>query len=303
MSTEFCKHNISPSAQYDINHFLGQLWGSQDKQPILAMHGWQDNAASFNALAPLIVKNTPVLSIDLPGHGLSSWLPPGSIYTEAVYVLLIKRIIKYFGWEKGKILCHSLSAMTTYWYAATFPTELQYVIALDNFKFPYIDVKYYTCLFENGINSLIKLEGSMNDKVSYTKEEIKEKWLQGYIDIDDTALDILLTRGITQKSDGTYVVNRDPRVRLLPIHSLFGKEHLENFAEFITCPYLILKAIDAPYVEPQEYHHNALQIMQQHNKDVYYEEVPGKHHFHLTHAEHAAHFINQFLEKYDQCKI
>lgn len=263
------------------------------------MHGWQDNAASFSMLAPLIVKNTPVLSIDLPGHGLSSWLPPGSIYTEVVYILLIKRIIKYFGWEKVKILAHSLSTMVTHWYAATFPTEMQYVIALDFFKFPSMDVDHYTFAFGDAINSLIKLEKSAISQLSYTKEEIKNKWLGGYIQMDDAACNLLMSRAIRQKENGRYVLNRDPRLRVIPIHTLFSKEQLEDFSKLITCPYLILKGIESPYIEPKEDYHGALQIMQQHNKDVHYEEVPGRHHFHLTHAEPAAEIINRFLEKYD----
>lgn len=276
----------------------GLLWGSQDKQPILAMHGWQDNAASYNVLAPLIIKNTPVLSIDLPGHGLSSWLSPGSIYTELVYILLIKRIMKHFGWEKVKMLSHSLSAMTTYWYAAMFPMEIQFVIALDYFKFPSMDTHYHTFIFGKAINSLIKLEENMDNQRSYTETEIKKKWLDGIVQVDDAARNILISRGIRQK-DGMYVLNRDPRIRIIPIHTAFSKEQLEDFAKLITCPYLILRGIESPYVESEEDYHNALRIIRQHNKDVYYEEVPGKHHFHLTHAEHSANIINRFLEKYD----
>lgn len=263
------------------------------------MHGWQDNAASFNVLAPLVIKNTPVLSIDLPGHGLSSWLSPGSIYTEAVYILLIKQIMKYFGWKKVKILSHSLSSMTTYWYAAMFPTEVQFVIALDYFKFPSMDTCYYAYKFGKAIDSLIKLDGSMNNQRSYTEAEIKKKWLDGIVQIDDVSRNILMSRGIRQTEDGMYILNRDPRIRVIPIHTLFSKEQLEDFAKLITCPYLILKGIESPYVESKKDYHGALQIMQQHNKDIYYEEVPGNHHFHLTHAEHPANIINQFLEKYD----
>ncbi|XP_014606844.1 PREDICTED: probable serine hydrolase isoform X3 [Polistes canadensis] len=58
----------------------GKLWGSRDKQPIVAIHGWQDNAGSFDNLAPFISSNLPILSIDLPGHGYSSHLPSGQFY-------------------------------------------------------------------------------------------------------------------------------------------------------------------------------------------------------------------------------
>lgn len=245
------------------------------------------------------MKNTPVLAIDLPGHGLSSWLPPGSLYTEMVYVLLIKRIMKYFKWEKIKIMAHSLGSMTTYWYAALFPTELQYVIALDYFKFPVLDTHYYAHAFGNAINSLIKLEENVDSQVNYSEAEMKKKWLARLEQIDDAACNILMTRGVRQKEDGMYVLSRDPRTRVIPIHTIFSKEQMEDFAKLITCPYLILRATESPYIEKKEYYHNAIQIMRQHNKDVYYEEVPGKHYFHLMLAEPAATVINRFLEKYD----
>ena len=49
---------------------------------ILCLHGWLDNAASFNRLAPLLLDSFPVsdeqqqqpmeiLALDFPGHGLS----------------------------------------------------------------------------------------------------------------------------------------------------------------------------------------------------------------------------------------
>ena len=51
---------------------------------VLCLHGWLDNAASFNRLAPLLLDSSPssdeeqvqyqpmeILALDFPGHGLS----------------------------------------------------------------------------------------------------------------------------------------------------------------------------------------------------------------------------------------
>lgn len=59
-------------------HVAGKLWGG-DKggQPILALHGWQDNAGTWDPLVPLLNVKRPILAIDFPGHGLSSNIPPG----------------------------------------------------------------------------------------------------------------------------------------------------------------------------------------------------------------------------------
>lgn len=277
----------------------GKLWGMQQKQPILAMHGWQDNAASFDCLAPLIVKNTPVLAIDLPGHGLSSWLPPGFMYMELVYFMLIKRIQKYFGWKKVKILGHSLSTMTAYWYAATFPMDMQYVVALDFFKFPTIETDMYAEFFGKAVNGILKLEENSNAPPRYSEDEIKTKWFGGYMHLDDKACKILMSRSVTQQEDGKYTFNRDPRLRVLPVHSMFSREQLEDFARLIKCPYLILKAENSFWPEKEEYYYSALEIMKASNNNLHFKKMPGTHHLHLTDAETTAVAINEFLEKYD----
>lgn len=55
--------------------YLAKWWGSKDKQPIIAIHGWQDNAGTFDPLVELLPTNLSILCIDLPGHGRSSHIP------------------------------------------------------------------------------------------------------------------------------------------------------------------------------------------------------------------------------------
>lgn len=80
---------------------LGKWWGPTNKQPIVAIHGWQDNAGTFDNLAPLLPSNIAILCIDLPGHGLSSHLSDGQFYYvfwDGVHIL--RRIVKYYKWNK-----------------------------------------------------------------------------------------------------------------------------------------------------------------------------------------------------------
>ena len=45
-------------------------WGPAAAPPVLALHGWLDNAASFDRLAPLL-DGLRIVALDLPGHGRS----------------------------------------------------------------------------------------------------------------------------------------------------------------------------------------------------------------------------------------
>lgn len=80
---------------------VGKWWGPNERQPILALHGRQDNAGTFDTLMPLLSDDVSVLCLDLPGHGLSSHYPESQFYY--CYwdgVILLRRIIKHFKWNK-----------------------------------------------------------------------------------------------------------------------------------------------------------------------------------------------------------
>lgn len=59
-----------------MNYYTsGKLWGPEDKQPIIFLHGWQDNAGTFDPLVALLPEDLAILCIEFPGHGFSSQYP------------------------------------------------------------------------------------------------------------------------------------------------------------------------------------------------------------------------------------
>ena len=52
-------------------------WGPDDGFPVLAIHGWLDNASSFDVVAQdLSGAGFRVVAVDMPGHGESSHRGP-----------------------------------------------------------------------------------------------------------------------------------------------------------------------------------------------------------------------------------
>ena len=59
----------------------GLSFGPTEGMPVLALHGWLDNANSFHELAAYLPPTVRFVAVDLPGHGFSSHRPVGAKYT------------------------------------------------------------------------------------------------------------------------------------------------------------------------------------------------------------------------------
>ncbi|KAG9510772.1 Serine hydrolase-like protein, partial [Fragariocoptes setiger] len=109
---------------------------TDDCVKILALHGWMDNAGSFDRLIPHL--NHPrgiyVVAMDLPGHGRSSQLPKGSIYGDTTFIVEIRRVVMQLGWKRFYIMGHSLGGGLALWYASLYPDEVEQLILLDFIK-------------------------------------------------------------------------------------------------------------------------------------------------------------------------
>ena len=55
------------------------LSGPEDGLPVIALHGWLDNANSFARLAPKL-DGLRIIALDMAGHGHSGHRPPGAGY-------------------------------------------------------------------------------------------------------------------------------------------------------------------------------------------------------------------------------
>ncbi|KAI4503197.1 hypothetical protein M0802_001419 [Mischocyttarus mexicanus] len=279
----------------------GKLWGNdKSKQPILALHGWQDNAATFDNLAPLLIKHGPILAIDLPGHGLSSWLPPGQVYFEYNYVLLIHRLKRLFAWEKVKLLAHSFSNHFCFWYASMYPKDIAYMIAIDHLKPPSRTIEQYNNNLAKAFTKICEIEEIENKPRCYKKEELVKIWLKNTLgSITEDSCKILMTRGVTENPDGTVYLNRDPRLRILMSYSSMTHDQLKNMARSIICPYLFIKSDFKLYIEDKKLLFDVFDILKESSIDCQYHVIPHTHHIHLNDPQLLIQAIDPFLEKYN----
>uniref|UniRef100_A0A0P4W2V0 AB hydrolase-1 domain-containing protein n=2 Tax=Scylla olivacea TaxID=85551 RepID=A0A0P4W2V0_SCYOL len=275
----------------------GKMRGS-GPELVLGVHGWLDNANTFDLLCHHLPENTRFLSLDLPGHGRSDHFSPGFIYDPRGYMAAIKKTMTAIGWQRFTYLGHSMGAVVGIMYTSVFPEDVKAFISIDIIKPWSLDPerqpgalkKYMLQYFDNE-------DKASKQPLVYEEEELVKKTMEGSQSLDERGARILLQRGARRAKDGSgMVLTRDLRVKTFFIGFISMDEWLE-MAKAITCPLLIVRAKDGHAYEPEEKYKVMLKAFSQSCHHFQYHEVEGKHHVHLTNAGGVADLITPFLHK------
>ncbi|KAJ1520134.1 hypothetical protein ONE63_004352 [Megalurothrips usitatus] len=111
-------------------HVSGKWWGRKDVTPIIGLHGFEDNAGTYDRLAPILDVEA-FLAWDAPGHGRSSHVPVGMAYTFVDFIITLRHIIKHHGWKNISIIGHSFGSCMGHIYASLYPSEVEKFVSLD----------------------------------------------------------------------------------------------------------------------------------------------------------------------------
>uniref|UniRef100_A0A1I8PES6 AB hydrolase-1 domain-containing protein n=1 Tax=Stomoxys calcitrans TaxID=35570 RepID=A0A1I8PES6_STOCA len=283
-------------------HIAGKWYGPKHDRPLVGLHGWQDNAGTFDTLAPYLPRERAFLALDMPGHGLSSWLPEGIQYHSMDYVALINRLMEEFKWDTISILAHSMSAINSFVYAALFPAKVDLLISLDVLKPLTRSPDKIIDNYSERLQSALKIERRMRNKSeppAYEWDQLVERLHTGTSkSVDLEACKFLLKRNIKPSTHEPhkYYFSRDSRLKASLFYA-FSQEVPVEMGRRITCPHLFIKALGGPIYEERKYLEEVLAILQQ-KPNFEYHAIEGTHHVHLNEPEKVAKIVNSFLEKW-----
>jgi len=108
-----------------------QVWGDDGAPPLLALHGWLDNAGSFARLAPLLAARYQVIALELPGHGHSGHLAAGASYHYLEYVRVVLAAVEALALPRYRLLGHSLGAGVAALVAAATPARVERLLLIE----------------------------------------------------------------------------------------------------------------------------------------------------------------------------
>ena len=263
-------------------------WGRSGSIPVIALHGWLDNAASFDRILPFM-ENLHVIALDLAGHGRSSHRSADSSYDIWIDIGEVMSVADQMGWDRFALLGHSRGAIISGLIAGTFPERITHAVLIDG----YVPMPQSP---DNAAKQVMKAirENRRFAASSPTYFQDFDRAIQarvnGFVPLQIEAATLLANRGVAEGPRGYYWAS-DQRLKASS-YVKFSKENLESFFTGILARVLLIQAENSAF-SPDRQQSDLFGWIPQ--MDI--TKMPGSHHLHLEdQAELVAEKVQSFLK-------
>jgi pimeloyl-ACP methyl ester carboxylesterase len=264
-------------------------WGDRDAPPLLALHGWLDNAASFARLAPLLADSRRVIALDLPGHGHSAHLPASAPrYNNLDQVDHVLDFADALELDCFDLLGHSLGAGIASLAASAAPVRIGRLLLIEGLG-PLADDGSQTLARWRDAHAQREIPRRPPRVFASADIAVRARVAAGGLDADEARP--IVERNL-RKVDGGFTWRSDPRLRLTsPLR--IGEHQLRRLLAGIEAPTLLLLAEPAtPYLPPALMDARAACVAA-----IRVAHIAGPHHLHVRHPRDVADHVGEFLQQ------
>jgi pimeloyl-ACP methyl ester carboxylesterase len=257
-------------------------WGDHSLPPLLALHGWLDNAGSFARLAPLLATRYRVIGLELPGHGHSDHQPAGASDHYLDYVRDVLAAADTLQLQRYTLLGHSLGAGVSSLVAAAMPERIERLFLIEGLG----------PLGDDGSRTLDRFREALVSRGS-------SKRLRVFRDIDQavqarsmvSGLPAELARPIVERglieADGGWRWRSDPQLtRPSPIR--LAESQVHALLKGVTMPTALMLAQPATSYLPS----GSIQARANCLPEITVSHMDGGHHLHLEYPQAIADWIS-----------
>ena len=259
------------SWEVDGLHIAGLAWGNPEKSPLLALHGWLDNANSFAMLAPLL-NEFYVVALDLTGHGKSSRRSADASYQVYDDLPQIMGVVGQLGWERFDLMGHSRGAIIASLLAASFPEHIRRLVLLDGVAPPPLDENEFVTQMRRYVLEKKRLQNRRTRVYSTEDQAVSAREEQG---LNAQASRLIVSRNLTPV-DGGYTWTTDPRLRGASAMKMTTSQ-VDTVLQGLHMPTLLLMADEGL----SSSHASKFTSLGERIPGVVLETFPGGHHFHM----------------------
>jgi len=282
--------HAAAGAELQLDTASGRLaalrFGEAGVVPVLSLHGWLDNAASFVPLAAHL-EGLDLVALDLPGHGASMHLPPGAEYSLAGTVHAVLDAADTLGWKRFAVLGHSMGAAIGSILAVAAPQRIARLVAIEALG----------ALADDATRTATRLRESVAARRALTG-----KRLRVFPDLDaaisarmqanglsELVARLLVERGVTAVADG-YVWSTDPRLTVTTAVRM-TEAQIDDLLRHVDCPVRVIYAEPAQSYFPEPFRSERAALLPRGELIV----LAGGHHLHMEDPATVAAAIGDFL--------
>ena len=249
----------------------GLSWGDPQKPPLLALHGWLDNANSFAMLAPYL-HDYHLVALDLSGHGKSSRRSADATYHVYDDLPQILGVVNQLGWERFYLMGHSRGAIISSLFASVFPERVAGLILLDGVSPPPLEASEFVSQMRRFVTEKDRLLNRRTRVYNTVEEACAARQEQG---ISAEAARLIAGRNL-KPVDGGYTWTTDPRLRGASAVKLTA-EQVDKVLKSVVAPTLLLMAKQGLATS----HSRKFTALGEQIPAAVVESFPGGHHFHM----------------------
>lgn len=258
--------------QWRINglELSGLSWGKAGEKPLLALHGWLDNAASFACLAPLLT-GYHIVALDLTGHGRSARRSADANYHIWDDLPEILGVLDELGWETFDLIGHSRGAIISTLLASAFPERVLHLVLLDAVAPDAVAEDRFPVQLRTALLDKQRLMNKANRVFATQEEAVASRSTRG---LSAEAAKLLVERNISDRSEGLEWMT-DPRLRGASAVKMTPGQ-IQAVMKALSMPTLLLLAEDTPL----QYREVAA-AASRYIENLKVQTIDGGHHFHM----------------------
>lgn len=265
---------------------IAALTNGNDGAPILlCLHGWLDNAASFQPLFSYL-EQFHVIAIDWPGHGFSSHRSEDAHYHFLDWIYDLVQLFQKQQWSDIDIVAHSMGGMVASAFSAAFPEYVKSLTLIDSIGLLALDSKETSQQLRKGMLSRL----SQGDKRRYHPNIASAVTARTLVsDLTAENAQLIVNRGI-EHTDKGYQWRSDSRLRAASPYRL-STTQVEQIVTDIKAPTQLIygnKGMEMVSLGLKAYSvlFNSLEV----------HKLNGGHHVHMEQAEETANLIVNFIK-------
>lgn len=278
------EYNLAGCSNVDITATM-----ATSKPMLILLHGWQDNAATFASLWPLLMQDYDVVVLDWPGHGKSDYKSADNYYHFFDYIDDLHQVITQLKHGKVNIIGHSLGAIVAGCYAAIFPEYVDKVVLIEGLS----------PLTEPPQMIVERLRMGIISRQRYRQQQqrLKQRSMATFADalalratvnrLPESLLEAVVKRATIER-DGRWYWRHDPRLRCDSLYRM-AQQHAQALLSSIQAPVLSIIG-DNGYASLHKSDGSGWGI-----NDFTQVMVSGGHHCHLQSSNCVYRYIRTFI--------